>query len=78
MLVPAHRVVMVTSHAALRLPSFDQATSLHPSTGEGFNQGLAPSRFLPLEFFCEIFEVCLSHPCLYPQRILNYPFHYSD
>ena len=29
-LVPPHQVVMVTSLAALRLPSFDQATFQHP------------------------------------------------
>ena len=68
----AHPVVMVTSRATLRLPFFDQATSPHPSTGEGFNQGLATSCLLPLEFFCYIFEVCLSHPYLYPQQSFIY------
>ena len=41
-----------TSRVALRLPPFDQAPFPHPSTGEGFNQGLATSCFLPLEGFC--------------------------
>ena len=55
------------SRAALRLPPFAQAPSPHPSTDEAFNQGLATSCFLPLEFFCQNFQVCLSSPNLYSQ-----------
>ena len=38
-------------------------TTPHPSTGEGFNQGLATLCFFPLEFYF----FCLSHPHLYSQ-----------
>ena len=67
-LLSVWRCVLIPAHcAALRLPTFDQAPSLHPSTGEGFNQELATSRFPSLEVFSKNFQVCLSHPHLYSQ-----------
>ena len=71
MLVPADRVVMVTSRAALRLPPFDQAPSPHPCTGEGFNQGPKLRHvFFLWKSFAKIFKFVIP----VPTYILNHRF----
>ena len=62
---------MVTSRAALRLSTFDQAPSLHPSTGEGFSQGPKLRHvFFLWKSFAKIFKFVVP----VPTYILNHPF----
>ena len=72
-LVPADRVVMVTSRAALRLPPFDQAPFPHPCTGEGFNQGPKLRHvFFILKYLLKFSSLSFQSPLIFSTILFYY------